>query len=100
MKYVGKNFGHKKSVLYLICGQTSSVLTVNSGNMVSSVTVVTSQWGTNVGLTHIVFFVRFATDYIMRDIDMRLRTQDTILTDVVRQEIYVDHVHDGTSVMS
>lgn len=89
-----------KLILYLIRGQTSSVLTVNPGDMISSITVITSQWRTDIDLAHVVFFMRFAANYILRDIDMVFRIQGAILTDVVRQEIHVDHVHDSTSVMS
>lgn len=89
-----------KLVLYLIRGQASGVLAVNPGDMVGSIAVITSQWRTDIDLAHVVFFMRFAANYILRNIDMILRIQDAILTDVMRQEIHVDHVHDSTSVMS
>lgn len=68
--------------------------------MVGSVAIVTSQRRAKVSLTHVIFFVRFAANYIMRDIDLGFRIQDTILTNVMRQEIHIDHVHDGAGIMS
>lgn len=89
-----------KLVLYLICGQASGILAINPGDMVGPVAVVTSQWSTNVGLAHIILFVRFAANYIVRNIDMGIRSQDAILTDIMWQEVHIDHMHDGTSIMS